>query len=205
MIDHAISRADAPLLARIHQRAFPDFFLARLGEPFLIQFYLGFVDDPSAVVVVARDSQGRPQGVAVGTTDPVGFFGRLLRRRFLGFVAASLRAAFRNPRFVPRLLGAVAYRGDNPDGRQGALLSSICVDSSHSGRGLGSTLLKSWAQRAAEMGAPHAFLTTDAEGNDVVNAWYLREGWVLSDAFVTSEGRAMNRYAYDLAAAGGPQ
>lgn len=203
IIEHTISKADAAPLARIHQAAFPDFFLSRLGEPFLVQFYLGYVNDPSAVIVIARDGSGRPQGIAVGTTDPVGFFGRLLRRRLLGLAGASVLAALRDPAVAPRLLGAVRYRGDTPPGRDGALFSSMCVDPSLSGQGIGSKLVRGWPRRARALGADLAFLTTDAVGNDAVNSWYLREGWVLSDRFVAHGDRPMNRYEYDLGALDG--
>lgn len=203
MIEHTITRADAVPLARLHQAAFPDFFLSRLGEPFLVQFYLGFVTDPTAVIVVARDGSGRPRGVVVGTTSPAGFFSRLLRRRLLGFTVASARAAVKDPRVAPRLISAIAYRGDNPPGREGALLSSICVDPSLSGKGIGSQLIRGWVRRARGLGTNQAFLTTDAVGNDAVNSWYLREGWVLSDRFVAHGDRPMNRYEYDLRALDG--
>ena len=198
MIDNVILPQDARLLARLHQRAFPDFFLSRLGKPFLVQFYLGFIDDPTAVVVVVRDDSHQPQGVAVGTTDAPGFFGRLLRRRLFGFVAASARAVLRHPSTAPRLLKAVLYRGDVPQGHEGALLSSICVDPALSGRGIGSVLIAGWTMRARDMGAERAFLTTDAEGNDAVNAWYQREGWVVTDQFVAAGGRPMNRCEFNL-------
>lgn len=198
IIEHAVSRADAAPLARIHQAAFPNFFLSRLGQPFLVQFYLGYVTDPTAVIVISRDSAGRPKGVVVGTTDPAGFYGRLLRRRFLGFAGASILAALQHPSAAPRLLSALAYRGGTPPGRQGALLSSICVDPSLSGQGIGTTLLNVWTHRARAMGADQAFLTTDAVGNDPVNTWYQREGWQLTDRFVAHGDRPMNRYEFDL-------
>lgn len=202
-VEHSITAVDARALARIHRAAFPGFFLAQLGEPFLMQFYLGFVADPTAVIAICRDASRRPLGVAVGTTEPQGFFGRLLRRRFWGFVGASALAALRNPAATPRLLRAVMYRGDNPPGRGGALLSSICVDPAHAGKGVGSTLVREWARRAQQMGAESAFLTTDAVGNDVVNVWYVREGWVLNDQFAAHGDRLMNRYEFDLRALDG--
>lgn len=198
MIDHVIVPTDAPVLARLHRRAFPGFFLSQLGEPFLVQFYLGFVDDPTAVVAVARDVNRNPQGVVVGSTDAQAFFGRLLRRRLLGLVWASARAVLRHPSTAPRLLKAVLYRGDVPQDRSGALLSSVCVDPAVSGRGIGSQLLVAWSNRALDMGAERAFLTTDAEGNDVVNAWYQREGWVVTGTFIAPGDRLMNRYEKDL-------
>lgn len=197
-IEHSITEDDAVPLAKLHQAAFPDFFLSRLGESFLVQFYRGYVSDPTAIIVIARDNRGCPQGVAVGTTDPAGFFGRLLRRRLAGFVAASVRAVLKNPSAAPRLLGAIVYRGDTPAGRPGALLSSICVDPAAAGRGIGSQLIRGWTEQARALGAERAFLTTDAVSNDAVNSWYLREGWVLSDVFVAHGDRAMNRYEFDL-------
>lgn len=198
MIDYRLTAADAQPLAALHRRAFPGFFLSRLGEPFLRQFYLGFVDDETAVTVVARDERGQPFGVAVGTTHPVGFFSRLLRRRLVGFALASAAAVLRDPRTAPRLLSAVRYRGDAAPGCEGALLSSICVDPARSGGGRGSTLLSEWRRQAQIMGAERAFLTTDAEGNEAVNRFYERDGWILHDQFTTAQGRPMNRYVREL-------
>lgn len=153
MIDHRLTAADAKPLATLHRRAFPGFFLSHLGEPFLRQFYLGFVDDETAVTVVARDELGEPYGVTVGTTHPAGFFSRLLLRRLMGFVFASAAAVLRDPRTFPRIISAVRYRGDTAPGHDGALLSSICVYPAWSGGGVRSTLLSAWRHRAYEMGA----------------------------------------------------
>ena len=76
----------------------------------------------------------------------------------------------------------------------------MCVDPTLAGNGIGSALIANWTQRARTMGAERAFLTTDAEGNDVVNAWYRREGWVVTDEFIAAGGRAMNRYEFHLRA-----
>ena len=61
-IEHTYKAADVPALAALHSRAFPDFFLSRLGEPFLEQLYLGYTSDPDAVVSVARARDGRVVG-----------------------------------------------------------------------------------------------------------------------------------------------
>ena len=84
--------SDVRALARLHREAFPGFFLSSLGEPFLVQFYRGFLKDDSAVTVVAHDDVGTVIGAAVGTTEPQTFFRRLFRRRWLGFALASGRA-----------------------------------------------------------------------------------------------------------------
>lgn len=191
-------RSDAPTLAKLHRRAFPDFFLSQLGEPFLVQFYRGFAADRTAVVAVERNKHGDPIGVAVGSTEPEGFFGRLLRRRLFGFGLAAAGAALRHPSAIPRLLRAVRYRGEAPAGRGGALLSSICVDPDARADGVGSRLLSAWAAQAHELGARSAYLLTDADENDAVNRFYVRNGWALRDTVSTPEGRVLNRYERQL-------
>ena len=185
-------------LAQLHRAAFPDFFLSRLGEPFLVQFYRGFLMDDSAVTVVAQAADGSVQGVVVGTTEPAGFFGRLVKHRCLGFALASVRAMVTNPKSAPRLLRATRYRGDAPAGSKGALLSSICVDPARQGSGLGAQLVEAWTGEVADRGLHTAFLTTDADNNDAVNRFYQAQGWVVSARYVTREGRSMNRYTIAL-------
>lgn len=185
---------DVRAAAQLHRRAFPSFFLSSLGEPFLEQFYRGFLDDRTAVTAVVRSEAGALQGVVVGTVQPVGFFGRLLRRQWLGFAFASARAVVRNPAAVPRLVGAIRYRGAAGDHCTGALLSSVCVDPDLQGAGIGKVLVTEWVSRARRQGAEEAYLTTDTEGNDSVNAFYQALGWSLAEQYVTREGRQMNRY-----------
>jgi len=194
----SIRREDADALAGLHARAFPSFFLSSLGVPFLRQFYLGFVGDPTAVTVVARDG-GTPVGCVVGTIEPKGFFTRLLRRRLLGFGVASARAAVTRPRSIRRLLRGLLYRGGAdhaPTG--GALLSSICVDPARRDVGLGADLISRWSELAAAMGASTAYLTTDAIDNEAVNRFYQRAGWTLAGTASTPEGRSMHTYTVTL-------
>jgi GNAT superfamily N-acetyltransferase len=185
---------DVRAAAELHHAAFPNFFLSKLGTPFLVQFYCGFLDDSTAITVVARDHDGRVRGVAVGTVEPAVFFRRLLHKRWAGFVLASGRAAFRDPSKLPRLLRAAQYRGGETNGSGGALLSSICVDPANQGVGIGKLLMDTWVQEVATRKVGTAFLTTDAVGNAPVNQFYRTHGWRLSDSFTTREGRPMNRY-----------
>lgn len=190
---------DVARCASIHRRAFSGFFLAELGEPFLREFYRAFLRDPSAVAVVARDTSGEVLGVAVGTTRPESFYGRLLRRRWWGFAWAGARGAIRNPRAVPRLVRAVGYRGDAPaEIPDAALFASMCVDPDGGSRGVGSRLSSEWSATARRMGAERAYLTTDRDDNDAVNRHHQRHGWTLESQYVTPEGRRMNRYVKDL-------
>jgi len=194
----ALTLADVRPLARQHRAAFPGFFLSTLGEPFLVQFYRGFLTDDSAVSVVARGPDGSVHGAVVGTTEPAGFFGRLVKNHWAGFVLASARVMVTNPRAAPRLLRAVRYRGGIPADCHGALLSSLFVAPSLQGAGVGRQLVEAWTREVAGRGVDTAFLTTDAEGNSGVNGFYQARGWVLSDSYTTREGRSMNRYTKRL-------
>lgn len=193
-----LAPSDVRDLARLHRRAFPGFFLSTLGEPFLVQFYRGFLQDDTAVTVVARDKHGMPRGAVVGTTEPAGFFGRLVTNRWPGFVTASARAMLTNPKAAPRLVRALTYRGNTPAGATGALLSSHFVDPTYQGGGVGSLLIDEWARVAASMGAERAFLITDAISNEAANRFYRARGWQLADTYDTREGRQMNRYTTSL-------
>jgi len=194
----ALTPADARPLARLHRAAFPGFFLSSLGEPFLVQFYRGFLMDDSAVCVVARADDGAVLGAVVGTTEPAGFFGRLVLNRLPGFVLASVRAVLTNPKAAPRLLRAARYRGGDRVGAGGALLSSICVRPSARGSGLGRQLMEAWTREVVGRGVDTAFLTTDADHNEAVNRFYQERGWTLADSCRTREGRLMNRYTTRL-------
>lgn len=195
-----VEHRDARSLARLHRQAFPGFFLAQLGEPFLREFYRGFVDDPSSITVVARDEHGCAVGAVVGTSEPASFFRRLLRRRLLGLGIASFRALVRRPRTLGRLARGALYRGEvgNQLAPAGALLSSICTSPDSRGTGLGRRLISEWEGVAADMGARTAHLSTDALENERVNRFYSEIGWICDRQYSTREGRQMNLYTKDL-------
>jgi GNAT superfamily N-acetyltransferase len=182
--------------AALHLAAFPDFFLSRLGERFLREFYTGFVDDHDAVTAVALDPSGRVLGVVVGTVRPSGFFSRLLRRRWYAFAWAAAALVLRDPRHLPRLVRAVAYRGQVPVDVSGALLSSICVAPQAQGLGVGSRLLRAFEHRVDALDIP-AYLVTDRVDNDATNRFYVSSGWRLAGSYETPQGRAMSCYVHD--------
>lgn len=191
-----LTRARVAECATLHRVAFPDFFLSQLGERFLCEFYAAFVDDPDAVTAVSVDRSGNVLGVVVGTLSPEGFFTRLLKRRWYAFARASLALVLRKPSHAPRLLRAVAYRGQVPVETSGALLSSICVAPQARGLGVGSQLLRAFEGYVDARGIS-AFLVTDQVGNDAVNRFYRDHGWRLAGSYDTPEGRAMNCYVHD--------
>jgi ribosomal protein S18 acetylase RimI-like enzyme len=185
---------------RVHIDSFPGFFLSFLGPRFLELFYRAFLEDAAGIAFVATGDNGSVLGSVVGPLVPGGFFKRLRRRRWWKFCLASTSALLRRPWIVNRLLRAICYRGDahESDGPPRALLSSLAVAPGAQGRGIGQALVKAWLLEARRRGARGAFLTTDADGNDAVNAFYQRLGWKLDGSYTTARRRKMNRYIYDF-------
>jgi glycosyltransferase involved in cell wall biosynthesis/GNAT superfamily N-acetyltransferase len=192
------ARSEVPAIAQMHMDAFPDYFMTSLGKHFLVQFYLAFTEDPSSVVSVAREPGGRILGVAVGSAQPAGFFRRALVHRFTGFALAGLSAVLSNPGSVFRLVRGAMYRGDQPRGSGGALLSTIAVVPTYQGGGVGQAVLESWERNAVYKGATEAYLTTDSDKNVRVNHFYQKAGWSIDHQYKTREGRAMSRYRKSL-------
>ncbi len=191
----SLTHADVHMAAALHQRAFDRFFLSSLGEPFLREFYRGFVTDPDAVTRVARDDSGCVVGVVVGTVAPDRFFRRLLHTRRLHLAVAALRAVVRRPTTAARLIRGIAYRGGTPvTAATGALLSSICVDPRAEHSGHGRALIDDWWTDVMARGITSAYLTTDAADNERVIRFYEKAGWSLMGNYVTREGRRMSCY-----------
>ena len=187
-------------IVSVHMRSFPNFFLTFLGRRFLKEFYHSFLVDPSGMGFVAEDtSSGDVLGVIVGPLVPGGYFKRLLKRRWWAFCLVSVTAVLRKPWIIKRLFRAMFYRGEAPEtSPQRSLLSSIAVDPKAQRFGIGEALVTAWVEEAKSRGAAGCFLTTDAEGNDPVNCFYQRIGWVLESSYTTPEGRKMNRYVLDF-------
>ena len=181
----------------IHMQAFPDFFLTFLGPGFLKEFYKSFLYDDQGIGFVAIENS-RILGAIVGPFKPAGYFKRLLCRKWYAFCFASIGAVLKKPTIVKRLFGAVFYRGQAPQGKNRALLSSIAVSPDAQRKGVGKALVMKWHDAVGARGGKGAFLATDTENNNVVNSFYRNLGWKLESTYETPEGRKMNRYIYDF-------
>jgi ribosomal protein S18 acetylase RimI-like enzyme len=179
----------------VHKAAFPGFFLTLLGDRFLRELYRGFLEDSASIWLVASHSS-RPIGFVVGTTEPAGFFKRLLMCRWHAFIVAGAAGFFRRPlQVIRRFLAALVYRGEKPQGIDGAtLLSSIGVSPRYAGRGVGVALVEHFCQEAFSRGASHVYLLTDSTNNDGANRFYVKCGFSLESSFARDGGRKMNRY-----------
>ena len=186
-------------IIQIHLAAFEGFFLESLGEQFLKELYRGFIVEPSGLCLVAVDRKD-VLGFVVGTTQPEGFFRRLLRSRWYAFVLAGATSMALHPiRVGKKFLSALRYRGEKPsDVPNAALLSSIGVAPSGMGKGIGRILVTTFCERARASGASTVYLTTDRDKNEAVNQFYLSNGFKLHSSFLKERGRWMNLYTRSL-------
>jgi ribosomal protein S18 acetylase RimI-like enzyme len=186
---------DVEAVVATHLRAFDGFFLTMLGPRFLRRLYSAFLREPTGILVVGEDDSV-VRGFVAGTTQPKGFFRRLLARQGAGFALSAVPALLRSPRRVARrLLAAVTYRGEAPAALpEAALLSSIAVDPDFSGRGLAGSLLQGFIEEARQKGCRAIYLTTDRDDNSQVRSFYERNGFRAADLILRDGGRSMVRY-----------
>jgi ribosomal protein S18 acetylase RimI-like enzyme len=190
--------ADITEVVAIHEESFSGFFLTFLGRAFLCELYTATLRDPTGLSFVAVDGN-RLVGFVSGTSQPDGFYRRLLRHRWWRFALASASAVLRRPAIIPRLLRAFNVPEQVAEKAMRATLMSIAVRPETQGRGIGEALVKTFLSEAKARGATTVDLTTDRCDNEAVNRFYRKLGFTCERAYVTPEGRAMNEYVIDLA------
>jgi ribosomal protein S18 acetylase RimI-like enzyme len=185
-------------VARVHIEAFPGFFLTFLGAGFLRELYRGIVKDPAGIAFVA-ETDGVCAGFVAGSTEPAGFYKRLIKRRIVPFAWHAGWAFLRKPTAAPRLLRAFTRSAEAPpaDTRRAELMS-LAVLPGNQGTGLGARLVEAFVATARERHASAVYLTTDAANNNAVNTFYQRLGFTPSRTFTTPESRQMNEYELRL-------
>lgn len=178
----------------VHLKSFPGFFLSFLGDRFLSLYYNGVVEAPEGIALVYMNEAGAPAGFVAGTSNPSGFYSRLLKRYWLKFSFASLGAICRKPSVIGRIARGVLHPGKNPAGADVAGLFSIGVMPELQSTGAGKALVRAFLDEAQKRGCKKVFLTTDADGNEAVNSFYQKLGFAVERQYNTPEGRKMNEY-----------
>ena len=192
-----VTQMDALACAEIHLCAFPGFFLTFLGTDFLCELYTAIACDPSGIGFVAEE-HGRILGFVVGTSQPSGFYSRLLRSRMWHFGWTSLVPFLKKPQILPRLLRAFTMPGQKTCVPNCGTLMSIAVLPQTQGKGVGLRLVNAFLGEAERRGLQYVNLTTDLLDNECANRFYQKLGFSLLRSYTTPEGRQMNEYIYDI-------
>jgi len=193
---------DLPQITRVHMAAFPGFFLSRLGPTFLEHhFYRIFLDAPEGILQVATAAD-RLVGFVAGCIDPEKFYPHI-RARKLQMLPILLGRILCDPTLIRRILlnsrrvGNGGY-GLKPYPGVSAELSSIAVDPTFSGKGVGRSLVNTFLACAATGGAGYVTLTTDTYENDRTNRFYEQLGFQRFNTFPQADGRVMNAYGIEV-------
>jgi len=192
---------DIPSVVRVHQSAFPRFFLSDLGPRFLTRFYVAFIADARGVLLVAVDHAASVVGLLAGTSAPATFFPALRRGRGISFVSAALPYLLRHPwRAGERMIAALRYRGDRPPAVPADywLLSSLAVATPSARRGIGGALVARFCDDARDQGAHGVYLLTDRDDNDDVQRFYHKQLFTVHDVQCRRDGRHMSVLARRL-------
>jgi ribosomal protein S18 acetylase RimI-like enzyme len=187
---------DLSAIVAIHQKAFSNFFLTRMGRDFLRRYY-NLVLNYRAGIVLVSERCGVLEGFACGFVDPPEFY-RLMWRNKRVFALPALAALIRHPSLFAGVLDGVqriqisASTAKGPD--RCCELSSIAVARAASGNGLGKALVQAFVEQSRSMDAQYVYLTTDADGNESANALYRQVGFQQTQRFLQRQGRWMNEY-----------
>jgi len=181
----------------IHLRCFPGFFLSVLGERFLRVLYEEIVADRTGISFVCL-AEGSVVGFVAGTDSPVGFYGKLLNRRWWRFVVAAFPRVVLRPLLVSRLLNGLRRPGQAARIAHECELMSLGVDPARQGEHLGTALVTRFLWEARARGRHSVGLTTDQLDNDRTNRFYSSQGFRVARVITTPQGRRMNEYTIAL-------
>jgi len=197
----ALSLEDLDRLARLHQAAFPGYFLSRMGRPFLRAYFRLILDWPGGILLgLHRD--GRLVGYTSGFEDPSGFYAHMRRRRIrMGLL--TLGGLLRDPRLLARTLWNIRSMRERAHlgrdiGPGDFELSSLAVHPAESGKGVGSLLTEALFEQARQSGGSRVIALTDETENDGARAFYRKVGMVEARSLDAGGGRRMIRMEFDL-------
>jgi ribosomal protein S18 acetylase RimI-like enzyme len=182
-------------IVSVHVEAFPRFFLTQLGPRFLRDYYRCVLEYPGGILLTEGGPRG-VQGFVAGFLNPPAFY-RELRRRRVRLALAAVAGLIARPSRLGTLRANYHRAGDlahETDGTDTAELSSLAVRTGSTGTGIGSRLVRRFAEVARAQGAERVVLTTDAEGNEAVNRFYRRLGFACTRTFEARPGRVLNEY-----------
>ncbi len=196
--------SDLTGIVAIHQKAFDQFFLTKMGRTFLRRYYELVLHYHSGIVLVS-ERHGAINGFVCGFADPAEFYRSMWHNR-LTLALPALAALLRHPSLGAHMIQAVRriQTSATQGPRVSCELSSIAVMPDASGKGVGRTLLAAFLEQSWARDAQCVYLTTDADGNDAANALYRDIGFQHSRRFLQKKGRWMNEYVFHSALADEP-
>ena len=187
-----LSINEVEAVAKLHQKSFSNFFLTKLGNKFLVKFYKSIFTNSDSINIGLFDDE-LLIGFAVGSKRSKSFYKNLLKDNFINLGFSAILPLISNPTHIFRLLTSFAsISKSNVDIVDNAVLLSICIDPNCASKGYGKILLMEFEKTAFKY-SNIITLTTDADDNDYVKAFYVKYEYELHHSFYQGK-RKMNYY-----------
>ena len=192
------TKNDIDAIVRVHEAAFPDFFLTQLGAAFLRLYYKSVMNHKDGVLLVCK-MDGVTIGLCAGTVLSAGFNTKLIKANMFEFGIESMKILFTKPQALIHLMKNMSKENSTvgDDGNYAELLS-IAVDPKVQRSGAGKAMLLELEKVIKEKGGEKLSLTTDYEENDKAVSFYKSLGYEPWYDFVTYPNRRMYRLIKQL-------
>ena len=184
---------DRDIVVKIHEKAFPNFFLTSLGADFLKLFYTSVMNHKDGALLVCENEE-RVIGFCAGTMLSSGFNKKLIKVNLWTYMMASLKLVFTRPMSLVHLMKNMSKEesGHGDDGQYAELLS-IGVDPTVQRSGGGTAMLNALEEDVKSRGGKKLSLTTDFYDNEKAIGFYKSLGYEPWYDFVTYPNRRMYR------------
>lgn len=187
---------DLKIIVDIHIKAFPEFFLTKLGPRFLYKYYNLILNYEEKIFLV-MEKDGYPIGFVAGFSRPLNFYTYMRQHKtVLSFILIPI--IFRNPFLIPRIISNFCSTNkiEQDESVIKCELASIAVNPDYAGQGLGKKLVKAFIEVSQKQNVDNICLTTDVNNNEVVNNFYQSLGFSLYRTFIAPGNRLMNEYRF---------
>ena len=191
--------SDVETIVKIHEQAFPDFFLTTLGKSFLCLYYNCMCNCGDAITLCAEED-GEIKGFATSSYYSHGFNTTLIKKNILKFVLMGVELMFTKPKAILRLVKNLDKKAEGnavEDNGEYAELYSIAVMPGNQGSGIGKKLLVATEENVAKHNSKIS-LTTDYYNNEKTIGFYHSLGYQDYYEFVTYPERKMWRMIKQL-------
>lgn len=195
LINPTLTQKELKDVVNIHMETFEGFFLTFLGSGFLQQMYKGFITHANSGLIVAKEND-KVVGVLAYSEDLSGFYNYLIKSRLILFAWYSIKAVIRKPTIIFRLFRSFLKPTESKRKEKYIELSSIGVSPNVKGQHIGSFMIDALKEIFEKKDFAYINLETDAVGNELVNKFYIKNGFKLFRSYETHEGRKMNEYRW---------
>jgi hypothetical protein len=186
-------------VVRIHEVAFPGYFLTFLGSRFLWLLYTEILKTAGNSSIVAWSNERQETvGFAVSVASQESFYTRLVRQRLSAFAFAALGAAIRKPRIIPRLFRALKYPSMSREAPADACFLSMGVLPDMRGHRIAQRMTSGMMALLKSQGVESVLFVIDRDVNPRAKKFHYRFGAKKVREYQTPEGRWMEDLVLDL-------